>query len=296
MHLPNPSRPQIYLVFGSILAAMFRSMPIWTILTLGISDALSQPTVVVDPSKEKKAWTITWSEGPVSLTEVWVETTQDTRRLGTFPGGSRGLEWNSAGDRLYYREKPLETKMIGIPLMERRSSPLSPPRVWELPVDHGVDTNSPGKQRQCFGWRHDKGIQHRHIRCGIARNNGRTASTWKRISGVCHGVYRPAPMGLLKPRRRSIAGRLPHSWRCAANTGQLDSLLNRLTHTCANWNEEPQKPEETAPAGSAATISGLSGISSVHTPRRTTDVDRKPFRCSSPGPRRKFPQRETWKY
>lgn len=137
MHQSNPSRPHISLRFGSILPAMFRSMPIWTILTIGISDALSQQTVVVDPSKEKKAWTITWSEGPVSLTQVWIETTQDTCWLGTFPGESRGLEWNPAGDRLYYSEKPLETKMIGIPLMERRSSPLSPTRVWELPVDQG---------------------------------------------------------------------------------------------------------------------------------------------------------------
>ena len=137
MHQSNPSRPHISLRFGSILPAMFRLLPIWSILTIGIFDALSQQTVVVDPSKEKKAWTITWSEGPVSLTEVWIETTQDTRRLGTFPGESRGLEWNPAGDRLYYREKPLETKMIGIPLMERRSYPLSPPRVWELRVDQG---------------------------------------------------------------------------------------------------------------------------------------------------------------
>ena len=137
MHPTHPSRPYISLRFRSTLAAILLTVPICTILMFDISDALSQQTFVVDPSKQKKAWTITWSDGPVSLTEVWVETAQDTRRLGTFPGESRGLEWNSAGDRLYYREKPLETKMIGIPLTERRSSPLSPPRVWELPVDQG---------------------------------------------------------------------------------------------------------------------------------------------------------------
>ena len=137
MHPTHPSRPYISLRFRSILAAILLTVPICTILMFDISDALSQQTLVVDPSNEKKAWTTSWSEGPVSLTEVWVKTTQDARRLGTFPGESRGLEWNSAGDRLYYREKPLETKMIGIPLMERRSSPLSPPRVWELPVDQG---------------------------------------------------------------------------------------------------------------------------------------------------------------
>ena len=137
MHPTHPSRPYISLRFRSILAAILLTVPICTILMFDISDALSQQTFVVDPSNEKKAWTNSWSEGPVSLTEVWVKTTQDARRLGTFPGESGGLEWNPAGDRLYYREKPLETKMIGIPLMERRSSPLSPPRVWELPVDQG---------------------------------------------------------------------------------------------------------------------------------------------------------------
>ncbi len=137
MHQSNPSRPQIPLVFGSILTAMFRSMPIWTILTLGTSDALSQQTFVVDPSNEKRAWTVTWSEGPVSLTEVWVEASEATRRLGTFPGESGGLAWNSASDGLFYHEKPFETKMIGISLMERRSSPLSTPRIWEIPVGPG---------------------------------------------------------------------------------------------------------------------------------------------------------------
>lgn len=137
MHLTNPPRPYSSLRFRSILAAILVTVTICTILMLDISDALSQQTFVVDPSNEKRAWTITWSEGPVSLTEVWVETTQDTRRLGAFPGESRGLKWNPAGDRLYYREKPLETKMIGISLMARRSSPMSPTRVWEIPVDHG---------------------------------------------------------------------------------------------------------------------------------------------------------------
>ncbi len=137
MYQSNPSRPQISLVFGSILPAMSRSMPIWIILTLGISDALSQQNVVVDPSREKKAWTVTWSDGPVSLTEVWVEKSEDARRLGTFPGASGGLAWNPAGDALYYREKPLETKMIGLSLMKRRLSPLSLPRIWEIPVTSG---------------------------------------------------------------------------------------------------------------------------------------------------------------
>ena len=116
---------------------ILRSIHIVLFLKLGFSDAVSQQAFVVDPSKEMKAWTMTWSEGPVSLTEVWIETSEDARRLGTFPGKPGGLAWNSAGDGLYYREKPIETKMIGIPLMERRSSPLSPPRVWEVPVGSG---------------------------------------------------------------------------------------------------------------------------------------------------------------
>ena len=137
MQQPNPPGTHATLFFGSIRLAMLRLIPTWAIVTLGIPDAFSQPTFVVDSTKEKKAWTISWSEGPVSLTEVWVETSKSARRLGTFLGKSRGLEWNSTGDRLHYIEQPLETKMISIPLVERRVSPLFPPRIWEIPIGRG---------------------------------------------------------------------------------------------------------------------------------------------------------------
>ena len=137
MQRPKPPYAHIKLFVCSIALAILRMIPIWAIVTSGFSDAFSQPTFVVDSTKEKKAWTISWSEGPVSLSEVWVETSQGARRLGTFLGKSRGLKWNSTGDRLHYIEQPLETKMISIPLVERRVSPLFPPRIWEIPVGRG---------------------------------------------------------------------------------------------------------------------------------------------------------------
>ena len=137
MQRPNRTGTHIKVSLGSILLAMLFIVSTWAILTPGISDAFSQQTPVVDSTREKKARTISWSEGPVSLTEVWVETTQGTRRLGTFLGRSRGLEWNLTGDRLHYIEQPLETKMISIPLVERRVSPLFPPRIWEIPIGRG---------------------------------------------------------------------------------------------------------------------------------------------------------------
>ncbi len=81
----NPPDAYIIHYCDGILLAMLRMIWIWAIVTLGISDAFSQQTPVVDSTKEKKAWTIFWSEGPVSLTEVWFETTQSTRRLVVFP-------------------------------------------------------------------------------------------------------------------------------------------------------------------------------------------------------------------
>ena len=138
MQQSKPPITRIKASLGSILLAMLRLTSIWAIVTSGFSDAFSQPTFVVDSTKEKKAWTISRSEGPVSFTEVWVETAQDARRLGTFLGTSRGLKWNSTGDRLHYIEQPLETKMIGMPLVERRVSPLFRPRIWEISIGRGA--------------------------------------------------------------------------------------------------------------------------------------------------------------
>ena len=84
------------------------------------------------------AWALGLETGLVAITEIWVETEGGARRrLGVFPGKSNGLEWNANGDRLHYIEQPLETKMISIPLVERRVTPLFPPRIWEIPIGRG---------------------------------------------------------------------------------------------------------------------------------------------------------------
>ena len=120
-----------------------RPVQIVLFLTLGLSDAFPQQAFAVDLSGEKKAWTVSWSDGPVSLTEVWIEATQGPRRLGIFPGKSIGIEWNASGDGLLYRDRPLETKLIGIPPVERRVSPLVRSRTWKIPIGSGSVNSVP---------------------------------------------------------------------------------------------------------------------------------------------------------
>ena len=122
---------------------ILRPILIVLFLTLGISDSFSEQTFAVDSRGEKKAWTVSWSEGPVSLTEVWIEAAQGPRRLGVFPGKSNGIEWYGSGDGLLYRDRPLETKLIGIPPVKRRKSPLVLSRTWEIPIGSGVARSVP---------------------------------------------------------------------------------------------------------------------------------------------------------
>ena len=122
---------------------ILRSLHTVLFLTLGLSDAFSQQIFALDSKGEKKAWTVSWSDGPVSLTEVWIEAAQAQRRLGVFPGKSNGIEWNASEDGLLYRDRPLETKLIGIPPVERRKSPLVLSRTWEIPIDSGVVRSVP---------------------------------------------------------------------------------------------------------------------------------------------------------
>ena len=90
MKQPNPTGTHIKVFLGSILLTMLCIVSTWTIVPLGISDAFSQQTPVVDSTREKKAWTISWSEGPVSLTEVWVETSKSDPAFGDIP---RKVTW-----------------------------------------------------------------------------------------------------------------------------------------------------------------------------------------------------------
>ena len=114
---------------------MVQTILIVGFLTISFADLSAKKTFMVTSTDEMHAWTVCWSKGTVSLTEVWIETIRGARRLGVFLGESNGIEWNMKGDHLLYSEQPLETKMIGIPIVERRASVLAPPRIWEIAVE-----------------------------------------------------------------------------------------------------------------------------------------------------------------
>ena len=117
---------------------MVKRILIAVLLSLSFADSAAKERSFVTSKEEMHAWTISWSKGPVKLTEIWVETAQSPRRLGVFVGTSSGLEWNNGRDFLFYCEQPLETKLISIPVVERRKSPLVARRKWEIPIDTGL--------------------------------------------------------------------------------------------------------------------------------------------------------------